>query len=246
VLVARSWSSGVRKVCFGSRAARRSPSARRSSGEVAAAWRDRAGVLVTAGLPLSPAVKHARARRRGRFHLRRPGSRLRDNGGGAVDRGPRAGGGATGLRGGGRQSQPRGGRDPRSGGSVRGGIDWVSVRNEEASAFAAAAEAQVTGGLAVCAGSCGPGNTHLVQGLYDANRSVATSRRTAAGASSVRPSTAARCSPWLAPISATFPALDGVRTLGAGSRARRAEAHRSPRWMMQLHQVAVPALVPSA
>src|ERR1700716_4540489 len=53
------------------------------------------------------------------------------------------------------------------------GIGWVHVRNEEAGAFAAAAEAQLTGRLAVCAGSCGPGNTHLVQGLYDANRSGA-------------------------------------------------------------------------
>lgn len=52
-------------------------------------------------------------------------------------------------------------------------IDWVHVRNEEAGAFAAAAEAQLTGRLAVCAGSCGPGNTHLVQGLYDAHRSGA-------------------------------------------------------------------------
>ncbi|TMQ94730.1 pyruvate dehydrogenase [Actinomadura soli] len=54
-----------------------------------------------------------------------------------------------------------------------GGIDWVHVRNEEAGAFAAAAEAQTTGRLAVCAGSCGPGNTHLIQGLYDAHRSGA-------------------------------------------------------------------------
>src|ERR1700757_268791 len=53
------------------------------------------------------------------------------------------------------------------------GIEWVHVRNEEAGAFAAAAEAQVTGRIAVCAGSCGPGNTHLVQGLYDAHRSAA-------------------------------------------------------------------------
>jgi pyruvate dehydrogenase (quinone) len=53
------------------------------------------------------------------------------------------------------------------------GIDWVHVRNEEAGAFAAAAEAQLTGRLAVCAGSCGPGNTHLIQGLYDADRSGA-------------------------------------------------------------------------
>jgi pyruvate dehydrogenase (quinone) len=53
------------------------------------------------------------------------------------------------------------------------GIEWVHVHNEEAGAFAAAAEAQITGRLAVCAGSCGPGNTHLIQGLYDAQRSGA-------------------------------------------------------------------------
>ncbi|MGV9533789.1 pyruvate dehydrogenase [Streptosporangium sandarakinum] len=53
------------------------------------------------------------------------------------------------------------------------GIEWAHVRNEEAGAFAAAAEAQITGRLAVCAGSCGPGNTHLIQGLYDAHRSGA-------------------------------------------------------------------------
>lgn len=54
------------------------------------------------------------------------------------------------------------------------GIDWIHVHNEESAAFAAAAEAQVTGRLAVCAGSCGPGNTHLIQGLYDAHRSGAS------------------------------------------------------------------------
>jgi pyruvate dehydrogenase (quinone) len=53
------------------------------------------------------------------------------------------------------------------------GIEWVHVRHEEAAAFAAAAEAQVTGRLAVCAGSCGPGNLHLINGLYDAHRSGA-------------------------------------------------------------------------
>jgi pyruvate dehydrogenase (quinone) len=53
------------------------------------------------------------------------------------------------------------------------GIDWVHVHNEESAAFAAGAEAQLTGRLAVCAGSCGPGNTHLLQGLYDAHRSGA-------------------------------------------------------------------------
>ncbi|MFD7923937.1 pyruvate dehydrogenase [Streptomyces sp. NPDC059740] len=53
------------------------------------------------------------------------------------------------------------------------GIDWVAVRHEEAAAFAAGAEAQVTGKLAACAGSCGPGNLHLVNGLFDAHRSMA-------------------------------------------------------------------------
>lgn len=50
-------------------------------------------------------------------------------------------------------------------------IAWVQVRHEESAAFAAAAEAELTGRLAVCAGSCGPGNLHLINGLYDANRS---------------------------------------------------------------------------
>lgn len=53
------------------------------------------------------------------------------------------------------------------------GIDWVHVRHEEVAAFAAGAEAQLTGSLAVCAGSCGPGNLHLINGLYDAQRSMA-------------------------------------------------------------------------
>jgi len=52
-------------------------------------------------------------------------------------------------------------------------IEWVNVRNEEAGAFAAGAEAQISGNLAVCAGSCGPGNLHLINGLYDCHRSYA-------------------------------------------------------------------------
>lgn len=52
-----------------------------------------------------------------------------------------------------------------------GTVAWQHVRHEEAAAFAAAADAALTGELAVCAGSCGPGNTHLINGLYDANRS---------------------------------------------------------------------------
>src|ERR1700756_18101 len=52
-----------------------------------------------------------------------------------------------------------------------GEIAWQHVRHEEAAAFAAAGEAAVTGELAACAASCGPGNLHLINGLYDANRS---------------------------------------------------------------------------
>src|ERR1700731_2862421 len=50
-------------------------------------------------------------------------------------------------------------------------IDWLHVRHEEAAAFAAGAEAHLTGELAVCAGSCGPGNLHLINGLFDCHRS---------------------------------------------------------------------------
>ncbi|MFG2113849.1 pyruvate dehydrogenase [Streptomyces sp. NPDC048718] len=53
------------------------------------------------------------------------------------------------------------------------GIDWIQVRHEESAAFAAGAEAQISGRLAACAGSCGPGNLHLINGLYDAHRSMA-------------------------------------------------------------------------
>ena len=49
-------------------------------------------------------------------------------------------------------------------------IQWLHVRHEEVAAFAAGAEAAVTGDLAVCAGSCGPGNLHLINGLFDAHR----------------------------------------------------------------------------
>src|SRR5207244_543362 len=50
-------------------------------------------------------------------------------------------------------------------------LQWIHVRHEETAAFAAGAEAHLTGRLAVCAGSCGPGNLHLINGLYDAHRS---------------------------------------------------------------------------
>ena len=53
----------------------------------------------------------------------------------------------------------------------QGKIQWVHVRHEEVAAFAAGAEAHLTGELAVCAGSCGPGNLHLINGLFDCHRS---------------------------------------------------------------------------
>src|ERR1700726_1433523 len=53
----------------------------------------------------------------------------------------------------------------------QGKIEWVHVRHEEVAAFASGAEAHLTGSLAVCAGSCGPGNLHLINGLFDCHRS---------------------------------------------------------------------------
>ncbi|MBV8398168.1 MAG: ubiquinone-dependent pyruvate dehydrogenase [Acetobacteraceae bacterium] len=53
----------------------------------------------------------------------------------------------------------------------QGKIEWVHVRHEEVAAFAAGAEAHLTGEIAVCAGSCGPGNLHLINGLFDCHRS---------------------------------------------------------------------------
>src|SRR3954452_2419567 len=93
------------------------------------------------------------------------------------------------------------------------GIEWVHVSNEEGGAFAAAAEAQLTGQLAVCAGSCGPGNTHLVNGLYDAHRSGAPVLAIASHIPSIQIGTTyfqethptalfAECSSWVELISA--------------------------------------------
>src|SRR6202043_2491421 len=50
-------------------------------------------------------------------------------------------------------------------------IQWIHMRHEESAAFAAGAEAHLTGQLAVCCGSCGPGNLHLINGLFDCHRS---------------------------------------------------------------------------
>ncbi len=54
---------------------------------------------------------------------------------------------------------------------TRDNIQWIPVRHEETVAFAAGAEAHLTGHLVVCAGSCGPGNLHLISGLYDSHHS---------------------------------------------------------------------------
>src|SRR5947209_14437377 len=54
-----------------------------------------------------------------------------------------------------------------------GKLGWVHVRHEETAAFAAGAEAQLSGRLAACAGSCGPGNLHLINGLFDAHKTLA-------------------------------------------------------------------------
>src|ERR1700683_4411989 len=56
---------------------------------------------------------------------------------------------------------------------LNGKVKWIHVRQEEAGAYAAGAEAQLTGKLAACGGSCGPGSLHLINGLYDAHRSNA-------------------------------------------------------------------------
>src|SRR6201997_1917031 len=53
----------------------------------------------------------------------------------------------------------------------QGKVEWVHVRHEEVAAFAAGAESHLTGQLSACAGSCGPGNLHLINGLYDCHRS---------------------------------------------------------------------------
>src|SRR5271170_969998 len=56
---------------------------------------------------------------------------------------------------------------------INGKVKWIHVRHEETAAFAAGAEAQLSGKLAACGSSCGPGNLHLINGLFDAHRSNA-------------------------------------------------------------------------
>ena len=98
----------------------------------------------------------------------------------------------------------------------RGAIEWVHVRHEKSGAFAAAGEAHMTGRLAVCAGSCGPGNTHLVNSLFDAHRSRVPSRSPYAP-----PSASGSFQIWLARHLYSFRArqiliTNGQQTLGVG------------------------------
>jgi pyruvate dehydrogenase (quinone) len=95
----------------------------------------------------------------------------------------------------------------------QGKIAWMHVRNEEAGAFAAGAEAHLTGDLAVCAGSCGPGNLHLINGLFDCHRSRVPVLAIAAqipsaeiGPGIFRKPTRRRCSTNAAIIASWFPA----------------------------------------
>jgi pyruvate dehydrogenase (quinone) len=53
----------------------------------------------------------------------------------------------------------------------QGKVEWIHVGHDEGAPFAAGADAHLTGELAVCAGSCGPGNLHLINGLFDCHRS---------------------------------------------------------------------------
>src|SRR5882724_10476013 len=63
---------------------------------------------------------------------------------------------------------------------TNGKLRWVHCRNEEVAAFAAGADALLTGQIAACAGSCGPGNLHLIQGLYNSHRNRAPFSRSPA------------------------------------------------------------------
>ena len=70
----------------------------------------------------------------------------------------------------------------------RSSIEWVGVRHEEGAALAASGQAKLTGRLAVCAGTTGPGSTHLVAGLYEASRDDARICCSATSRSTPRPS----------------------------------------------------------
>jgi len=82
-------------------------------------------------------------------------------------------------------------------------IEWVHVRHEEAGAFAAGAEALLTGELTACAGSCGPGSLHFINGLYEANRNRSPMVLIASQITGARPS--ARLPNWKPPSTSGSP-----------------------------------------
>ena len=103
----------------------------------------------------------------------------------------------------------------------QGKMEWLHFRHEEVAAFAAGAEAHLTGEIAVCAGSCGPGNLHLINGLFDCHR-PRVPNRAAMDAILLVPAhrdavERARCDGDLL-VELGAPALSGV---GAGGRVRR-------------------------
>lgn len=100
----------------------------------------------------------------------------------------------------------------------RKSIDWIHMRHEEASAFAAGAEAHLTGSLAVCAGSCGPGNLHLITGCSIANataflcwRSLPTSQAAKSALTTSRPRIRKACSRTAVITSSWSPILASFR-----------------------------------
>ena len=117
----------------------------------------------------------------------------------------------------------------------QGKIEWVHVRHEEVAAFAAGAEAHLTGELAVCAGSCGPGNLHLINGLFDCHRSrvpvlaIAAQIPSAEIGSRLFPGNASarRCSRSAATIASWSPAPTRCRACSRSRSARRSASAAS-------------------
>jgi pyruvate dehydrogenase (quinone) len=112
-----------------------------------------------------------------------------------------------------------------------GTIDWMPTRHEEVAAFAAA-EAQLTGELAVCAGSCGPGNLHLINGLFDCHRNhvpVSPPHPPAKSAAAIfRKPILRSCSANAATTASWSP--PGADPAGAGDAMRKAVINRGVRW----------------
>lgn len=109
-----------------------------------------------------------------------------------------------------------------------GTIEWMPTRHEEVAAFAAGAQAQLTGELAVCAGSCGPGNLHLINGLFDCHRNHVPVLAIAAhipsseiGSGYFRRPTRRSCSVNAATIASWFPARSRSRRYSPSLCAKR-------------------------